>query len=174
MCKLLKLQGAPEVDIESFDCNVLNYHHFMTLFKEVVEIKVEDSRGRLITLLKYTSREAKEFINPCIQLPSNEGFKYAKYLLEKVYGNPHKILAIYRKEIKQWPQIKFGDARAFWKFHTFLLKFRSMSFNQRWNALDSPDIVCMLISKLPGGIMKRWNRKVLNIRRCQVREPTMI
>ena len=31
----------------------------------------------------------------------------------------------------------------------------------------------MLISKLPGGIMERWNRKVLNIRRCQVREPTL-
>ena len=31
----------------------------------------------------------------------------------------------------------------------------------------------MLISKLPGGIMKRWNREVLNIRRCQVREPTL-
>ena len=48
-----------------------------------------------------------------------------------------------------------------------------MSFNQRGNALDSPDILCMLISKLPGGIMERWNRKVLNIRRCQVREPTV-
>ena len=31
----------------------------------------------------------------------------------------------------------------------------------------------MLISKLPGGIMERWNREVLNIRRCQVREPTL-
>ena len=39
--------------------------------------------------------------------------------------------------------------------------------------MDSPDILCMLISKLPGGIMERWNRKVLNIRRCQVREPTL-
>ena len=28
----------------------------------------------------------------------------------------------------------------------------------------------MLISKLPGGIMERWKRKVLNIRRYQVRE----
>ena len=48
-----------------------------------------------------------------------------------------------------------------------------MLFNQRGTALDSPDILCMLISKLPGGIMKRWNRKVPNIRRCQVREPTL-
>ena len=39
--------------------------------------------------------------------------------------------------------------------------------------LDSPDILCMLMSKLPSGIMERWNRKVQNIRRYQVREPTL-
>ena len=122
LCKLLKLQAAPEVDMELFDGNVLNYHHFMALFKEDVESKLEDPRGRLIRLLNYTSGEAKELINHCIQLPSNEGFKYAKYMLEKVYGIPQKILASYRKEIKQWPQIRFGDTRAFQKFHTFLLK----------------------------------------------------
>ena len=115
LCKLLKLQAASEVDIELFDGNVLNYHHFMTLFKEVVESKLEDPRGRLIRLLKYTSGEAKELINHCIQLPSSEDFKYAKYLLEKVYGNPQKILASYRKEIEQWPQIRFGDTRVFRK-----------------------------------------------------------
>ena len=93
----------------------------------------------------------------------------AKYLPEKVYGHPYKILASYRKEIKLWPQIIFGDVRTFQKFHTFLLKCRSMSFNQRWNALDSPDVLCILISKLLRGTMERWNRKVLSIRRCQVK-----
>ena len=39
--------------------------------------------------------------------------------------------------------------------------------------MDSPDILCMLISKLPEEIMERSNRKGLNIRRCQVREPTL-
>ena len=128
LCKLLKLQAAPEVDMEPFDGNVLNYHHFIALFKETVESKVDDPRGRLITLLQCTLGEAKELINHYIQLPSNEGFKYENYLLEKVYRNPYKILASYRKEIKQWPQIKFGDARAFGKFLTFLLKCRSLSF----------------------------------------------
>ena len=168
--KLLKLQAAPEVNMEPFNGNVLNYHHFMALFKGFVESKVEDPRERLIRLLKYISGEAKELINHCIQFPSNEGFKYAKYLLEKVYGNSHKITASYRKEIKQWSQFKFADASAFQKFYTFLVKCWSISFNRRWNALDSPDILCMLISKLPGGIMERWKWKVLNIRRYQVRE----
>ena len=48
-----------------------------------------------------------------------------------------------------------------------------MSFNLKWNALDSQHVLCMLISKLPGGIMGRWNRKVPNIRKCQVREATL-
>ena len=72
----------------------------MALFKEVVESKIDDPRGRLTRLIKYTTGDAKEFIKHCIQLPSNEGFKNAKYLLEKVYGNLHKILVSYRRVIK--------------------------------------------------------------------------
>ena len=67
---------------------------------EVVESKVDDPREKLTRLIKYTSGDAREPIKHCIQLPSNEGFKHAKYLLEKVYGNPHKTLASYRKEVK--------------------------------------------------------------------------
>ena len=36
-----------------------------------------------------------------------------------------------------------------------------------------PDILCMLISKLLGGIMERLNKKLLNKRRYQVSEPTL-
>ena len=39
--------------------------------------------------------------------------------------------------------------------------------------MDYPDILCMLISKLLGGIMERLNKKPLNKRRYQVSEPTL-
>ena len=104
LCKLLWFQSAPDVDIKTFDGNVLNYHYFIALFREVVESKVDDPRGKLTRLIKYTSGDARELIKHCIQLPSNEGVvKHAKYLFEKVYGNSHKILASYRKEVKNWP-----------------------------------------------------------------------
>ena len=48
-----------------------------------------------------------------------------------------------------------------------------MATNQRWNALDTPDILCMLTSKLPSGTMERWNREVLKIRRQQHQEPNL-
>ena len=62
LCKLLKLQ----VDMKSFDGNVLNYHHFMALFKEVVESKVE------------TPEED--------WLPSNEGFTVSmQNICQRIY-----------------------------------------------------------------------------------------
>ena len=173
LCKLLRLQSAPNVDIETFDGNILNYHYFMELFREVVESKVDDPRGKLIRSIKYTSGVARELIKHCIQLPSNEGYRHAKYLLDKVYGDPHKILASYRKEVKNWQPIKFGDSTAFRRFHNFLLRCKSVATNQKWNALNTPDMLCMLASKLPSGIMERWNREVLKLRRYQHREPIL-
>ena len=48
-----------------------------------------------------------------------------------------------------------------------------MVIKQRLNALDTPNILCMLTSKLPSGITERWNREVLMIRRQQHRETNL-
>ena len=47
LCELLQLLAVPEVDMEQFNGNPLNYHYFMTLFADVVETKTEQPRGRL-------------------------------------------------------------------------------------------------------------------------------
>ena len=64
MCKLLKVQSAPDMDMECFDGNVLEYHYFMALFREVVGSKTEDPRGRLTRLIKYTVRDATDLVPP--------------------------------------------------------------------------------------------------------------
>ena len=38
---------------------------------------------------------------------------------------------------------------------------------------ETPDKLCIMISKLPGRIMKRWNRSIPKIRRHQHREPNL-
>ena len=42
--RLKKQQSAPEVDIDCFDGNSLNYRHFMVIFIEVVENRIDDPR----------------------------------------------------------------------------------------------------------------------------------
>ena len=39
--------------------------------------------------------------------------------------------------------------------------------------MDTPEMLCMLIAKLPGGLMDRWNRKVQAIRKSHLREPDL-
>ena len=40
MWELLKRQAAPDLEIDIFDGNPMDFHYFMAIFKEVVENKV--------------------------------------------------------------------------------------------------------------------------------------
>ena len=53
MCVLLRHQSAPEVGIETLRCDPLEYHYFISVFREMVELKIDDPHGRLVRLLKY-------------------------------------------------------------------------------------------------------------------------
>ena len=173
MCRLLKQQSAPEIEIDVFDGNPMEFHYFMAVFKEVVEKRVDDEQGKLTCLIKYTKGDAKDMVKNCIQLPPEDGFKTAKHLLNERYGDPHRIIAAYRREIKQWPQIKSGDAVAYQKLQNFLIKCENIGHLQSWNVFNTPDIICMLLSKLPGSARDKWSRKVLTIRQNQRREPEL-
>ena len=73
ICKPLQQQVAPHVDSEKFDGNPINYQYFMSIFKEVVEDRIEDLTGRLVGLIKYTYGEARQLIKPCVQQPMRLG-----------------------------------------------------------------------------------------------------
>ena len=47
-------------------------------------------------------------------------------ILHNRYGNPHKILTAYRKEIRELPAVEAGDASGFRRFSNFLVKYKSM------------------------------------------------
>ena len=44
MFELLREQAAPELETDISDGNPMDFHHFIGVFKEVVENKVTDSR----------------------------------------------------------------------------------------------------------------------------------
>ena len=122
ICKLLQHQGAPEVELDKFSGNPMEYQYFVTMFKQVVENKISDQMGRLTRLIKFTDGEAKELIRHCIHLPPEAGYETAVKLLNNRYGNPHYLLASYRKEIRALPPVKPGDASGFRNFYNFVLK----------------------------------------------------
>ena len=87
-------QSAPDVEIDTFKGDPLEYHYFMSVFTEVVEKKVSDAHSTLVCLLKFTEGEAKETIKHSIQQPRKRGYARAKILLEQHYGKPHRIQSL--------------------------------------------------------------------------------
>ena len=80
-------------------------------------------------------------------------------------------MAAYRKKIKFWTQLKPEDGTAYMKFYNFLLKCESATLGQSWNVLDTPEMMCLVLSKLPGNTREKWDRNFMNIRRIHLREP---
>ena len=105
LCNLLKQKSAPDKDLNVSDGNPLEYNNFMTLLHELVEKRIDDPRGRLTRLIRYTKGDPKDMIQHCVQQPPSVGYKNAKKILDQKYGNPYNIMGVYRKEIKSWQQI---------------------------------------------------------------------
>ena len=90
----------------------MEFYYFIAIFDETIKKKIEDPHRKLTCLIKYTTGEVKEMIKNCMQFPSKEEYETAKQMMHKFYGDPHRAITAYPKEIKQWPQIKPRDAEA--------------------------------------------------------------
>ena len=159
------------MDIDHFDGNPLEYNYFIATFQEAVESKIDDPRGRLTRLIKFTEGEAKELIKNCIQEEPESGYTHAMSLLKNQYGNPHFIARAYINELHKWEPLKAGDSKAFRGFYGFLNKCKAcMASGVYLKEMDSPDILQVLQSKLPYAMQDKWNRRAVKLRTSDLRE----
>ena len=175
MSKLLDLQitqSAPGVDIDTFDGNPLDYSYFRATFTDAVERLIQEPRGRLTRLLKYTSGDAKDLIKHCIQDEDTLCYSRAIKLLDKEYGNQQLLSSSYLKELRKWPIIKFNDADAYKKLHRFLLKGLSLKRDQNLKELDSDMIIrTCILSKMDCKVQEGWLKRVVSGREKSHHEP---
>ena len=165
LCRLLEQQGAPDVTIDKFDGNPLEYKYFISTFMEAVDSKVCTDRGRLLRLNQHLEGEQKELVRHCIQEPPSLGYRHALQLLKDQYGDPYRVFVAYRQELQQLPAVNPDDGAAFRSFYGHLLKCKtSMTSKDYIQALDSPEFLRTLQLKLPSRIQDRWNRTAMRIR----------
>lgn len=155
---------APQIELDTFSGNPLDYDCFMVMFKESVEKRIRDPQSCLARLMKYLEGEAKELVTGCIHLPPAEGYKYAKELLQRRYGDKHRIACEYMKELKNWPKLKANDSASYRKLQSFIIKFEANMIS-RHSTYDTPELIQLLSKKLPIRGQFTWNRFVLKIRK---------
>jgi len=113
LTELVTRLQAPDIELDTFNGDPLEFLFFITTFAEAVETKIKDQRGRLTRLLKYLTGEPKDLVSSCVYLSSSECYKEAKRMLTDRYRDPYKIMSAYRKEIKAWPKLKANDSTSF-------------------------------------------------------------
>ena len=110
--------------------------------------------------------EQKNLVKGCIYLePANE-YRKAKELLQKRFGDPLRVLAAYQQELRRWKPIMSFDAVSLQKLCTFLVKTSNIA-TEHFNSFQ---ILCTVVSKLPGNLRDRWNRCVYGFRTNEKRE----
>ena len=70
-------------------------------------------------------------------------------------------------------KINPGDEAAHRKLFNFLIKCQSLEYANQ-NVLDTPDITCIILAKIPGYLQDRWNINKQKVRMVQMREPELI
>ena len=84
-----------------------------------------------------------------VEEPPTIGYQNAKRILEEKYGNSYHVMVEYRKEIKAWLIIKSGDAEGYQRFYN-LRKCKSKTQSAQCNQLNTADVICVSLAKLPG------------------------
>ena len=116
---------------------------------------------------------AEELVKHFINEKTEQGYRSAKELLRRQYGNSHSLLAANGMEIKHMSPIKPWDISEFRKLFNFLIKCQYLSRSSQNDPLDTPETSCMIFSKLPVHLQNKWNRNILKMRRMHSREPQM-
>ena len=170
MIQMMKAQAAPKVEIDVFSGDSLEYTYFISNFKDIVESSVEDQRGRLNRLIRYTRGEAKDLIKHCVHSDQQSCYDEAMSLLEKEYGNPLHIATAYMKKLKNWPEVKHGDGASMRALYRFLLQCQVYNKRGILTGLDSPLEICNIQKKLPYNLQDKWTHVVGKIRKFKSRE----
>jgi len=110
LCNMLMVSmNMPKPELIRFDGDPIKYCSFMNSFDVNVACKVNDDKTRLMYLLSYCEGRAKECIECCVLLPSDEGYSRARKILANQFGQPHVISHARLKKVLNRPQIRPND-----------------------------------------------------------------
>ena len=120
--------------------------------------------------IHYNAGDVKELIHSCHHLPPDEGYREARRLIKKKFGDEYRSASAYESKEMNWPSMKPEDGTALSRFSIYLVSCRNaMSGSQYSSKFDQPDNIRRLVLKLPYSMRERWRRLVDDIMELQKR-----
>ncbi|KAJ8413977.1 hypothetical protein AAFF_G00065750 [Aldrovandia affinis] len=95
LVKQQKQSQLPTKDIPVFRGDALQYKSFIRAFEHSIEQKTDNDQDKLYFLEQFTNGEPQELVRSCVHMQPSRGYKEAKRLLHKHYGDELRIASAY-------------------------------------------------------------------------------
>ena len=103
----------------------------------------------LYYLDQHLTGEPKDLIGGCLHLEPDVGYKEARRLLDKEYGDPYKVFNAFIQRLSNWPVIKCDDGPSLKRFSLFLTKCNNaMKAITHMTVLNHPPNMQPLVKKI--------------------------
>ena len=117
---LLKRMHLPKMAMETFNGDVMRYSGFLRQFQNNVASKTDDEEEKLYYLDQMTSGKPNDIVKTCLHLPPGEGYREARRLLDKRYGDKSRVATSLVTKILSWPPIHSNDVSGLDEYAIFL------------------------------------------------------
>ena len=137
----LEKLDMPKREFLYFDGDSLRNPRFIKSFDLNVESMIEDENVRLSNLIQNCIGKAKEAIENCVILPGAEGYKAARDILRRNFGQRHVIIRSPVDKVFKGPQLKSSDGEKISQLardmQIYQLNFSEMRYEADINSMDT-------------------------------------
>ena len=149
--------SLPKPEVPVFGGDAVEYCNFIRAFENIIEVNTTSSSQRLYYLVQYTKGDVQELMRSCQAMNPDEGYREARQLLKKRFGQNYRIATAYVEKITKGPVIKKEDGPALQKFSVLLTSciniLREIGYMSK---IENPESLRMIIARLPYDCRKKW------------------
>ena len=155
----------PQPEVPKFSGDPTKYKTFIITFDAHIRARVANDADRLYYLDQHLTGEPKDLIGGCLHLEPDVGYKEARRLLDKEYGDPYKVSNAFIQRLSNLPVMKYDDGPSLKRFSFFLTKCNNaIKAITHMTVLNHPPNMQSVVQKLPNNLQTKWRENVVKCR----------
>ena len=156
---LVSILSAPNVKLDPFKGDPLEFQSFMAIFDELVGDSTLTYQGKLTRLIQATEGDAKSAIKSCSLISGKSGYETARSILNTRFGNSHVIA---RHIFNDLTVGKNFNAKEFSQFSDHISAAKStLEKIDMLSEIDTQQSIVKMIQRCPHFVKIEWRKKAL-------------
>ena len=130
---------------------------FTRAFDSRIVPNTANDSDRLYYLDQHLDGEPKKLIGGCLYMDASVGYREARELLQKEYGDPYKVSMAYVEKVLSWLIIKSEDNIGLKSLYLFLVQCsQAMRSISHMDVLNHAPNLQAIVHKMPVYLQNKW------------------